>query len=217
MQKSHVVAGGLFCFAAAVTAAALIDPMVEFAANSGLFGPGTFTDHSNLYVVPALVTGLALAVLFVMALVRRSMNLGARYAPNWLRWFSRASSARSLLRLLPAIFVLQLCVLWALETVEQIVVTGHSLGGTLWLGGPVISSVVMHAVGCFVVTWLLSKALRRSAETIVKVVRLVCAILYDAPRTSAASRPRSTEMPWSALREPVLARLSGRAPPSLIV
>jgi hypothetical protein len=52
--------------------------MVEFGANSGLFGPGTFTDHSNLYVAPALITGLALTVAFVMMLVRRTFNRSAR-------------------------------------------------------------------------------------------------------------------------------------------
>jgi hypothetical protein len=36
-----------FCLAAALVAASITDPLVEFASNSGMFGPGSFTDHSN--------------------------------------------------------------------------------------------------------------------------------------------------------------------------
>ena len=41
-------------------AAAIADPLVEFASNAGWFGAGNFTDHSNLDVVPALFAGVAL-------------------------------------------------------------------------------------------------------------------------------------------------------------
>jgi hypothetical protein len=217
VQISNAFARGAFSLAAAVTAAALIDPMVEFGANSGFFGPGTFTDHSNLYVAPALITGLALTVAFVMALVRRTFNRSTRYAPDWLRRFPGASGGRSMLRPLPAVFVLQLGALWSLETVEQIVVAGRPLGGTLWLGGPVLTSLLMHAVGCLVVTWLLSRAVRWSVETIVEVVRLVREIFCNATPGPATTRSRAIEVAGSALREPILARLNGRAPPYLIV
>src|SRR5208283_1357179 len=47
----------LFCGTVAILAAALADPLVEFASNAGLFGGGAFTDHSMLDVLPALIAG----------------------------------------------------------------------------------------------------------------------------------------------------------------
>jgi hypothetical protein len=215
VQTKGVFGGAIFSLAAAVTAAALVDPMTEWIANKGLFGPRNFTDHINLDVVPALVIGLAFAIAFVLALVRRTMSPTARYAPDWLRRFAGANRARSALRLLPAIFVLQLLMLWSMETSEQLVVFGRPLGGMIWLGGPVFTSLLLHAAGCVVVTWLLSKAVRWSAETIVEVVRLVRHILRDVAADPAATRSY-VEIACTAPKKPILARLSGRAPPYLI-
>ena len=115
VHTRNVLGGAIFSLAAAVTGTALVDPMVEWIANKGFFGSGNFTDHSNLNVVPALIIGFAFAVAFVLALVRRTMNLSARYAPDWLRRFADANRSRTALRLLPAIFVLQILVLWSME------------------------------------------------------------------------------------------------------
>jgi hypothetical protein len=43
----------------AVLAAAIADPLVEFASNAGWFGPGNFTDRSNLDVGPVFALGIA--------------------------------------------------------------------------------------------------------------------------------------------------------------
>jgi hypothetical protein len=99
----NALAKAVFCLAAAVTAAAVIDPAIEWLANAGLFGPGRFTDHSNLDVIPVLVLGLLFSVIFV-----------AGQAHRIVRRF--ASEVGSIPMLLPVIFALQLLVLWSMET-----------------------------------------------------------------------------------------------------
>jgi len=73
----NVLAQAIFCLTAAVTAAAVIDPAVEWLANHGRFGPGAFTDHSNLDVLPALGVGLCFALAFVAVLARRMLRRNA--------------------------------------------------------------------------------------------------------------------------------------------
>ena len=60
---------------AAVLAAAIADPLVECASNAGWFGPGNFTDRSNLDVGPVFALGIATLALY---LVRRARVLAAR-------------------------------------------------------------------------------------------------------------------------------------------
>jgi hypothetical protein len=204
----------IFCLAAAATAAAAIDPAVECMSNTGVFGPGNFTDHSNLDVIPALCTGLVLSLLVVAGIVRRALCRRS-YAPEWLRTCALASDDRTLPKLLPAIFALQLLVLWSMETLEQIAVTGGTLGGTIWLGGPVIISLLLHAAGCLAFTWLLSRMLRWSAKTILDVVTFIRQLFCALTPNRAVRRTRALEIAFSRFLEPVLARLKGRAPPYL--
>jgi hypothetical protein len=196
----NALAKAVFCLAAAVTAAAVIDPAIEWLANAGLFGPGRFTDHSNLDVIPVLVLGLLFSVIFV-----------AGQAHRIVRRF--ASEVGSIPMLLPVIFALQLLVLWSMETVEQIVVTGGPLGGTIWLGGPAIISLALHALGCLAVTWLLARALRWSAQVVVAVVSFIRELFAARAPSRTPRRSRASEIASSRFLEPILAHLNGRAPP----
>ena len=73
-----------FCLAAAVIAAAIADPVVEFASNHGAFGAGNFTDHSSLDVVPALIAGLIAAALAVGLRVRSHFADATAPSRDWL-------------------------------------------------------------------------------------------------------------------------------------
>jgi hypothetical protein len=211
VQQRSKVATAVFCLAAAWTGAAVVDPLVERLSNGGAFGTGSFTDHSNLDVIPALSIGLAFALAVVFGVVRRT--LGRRnYAPEWLRPFALASSDASVAGLLPAIAVLQLGVVWLMETLEQIVVAGHPLGGTVWLGGPPAISVAMHAAGAVVATVLLARTIRWTARTLVDVVAYVCAALQVRAPRPALVTVRADLAP-ARFRAPYLAARAGRAPP----
>lgn len=195
-----------FALAVAVIAGSFTDPLLEFASNRGLFGRGVFTDHSTIDVVPAALIGAVLLAGYV-AIKARAMLLDLR-APD--RALDSGVSG-----LLPLAFALQMGVLYTMETVEQVIVTGHTLGATVWLGAPPAISLVVHAIVCAIVGVVLARSVRSLADAAVAAIRLVRAL---------ASRPVQPSGPI-ALRErglividrfgPSLGRIGERAPPLL--
>jgi len=197
MGKMSVRLG--FCATLAVISAALADPLVEFASNSGWFGPGTFTDHSNLDVVPALAAGLGLMVLYLIRKAR--LLVGGR------------AFLRGVVPMLPAIFVLQIAVLCAMETTEQFVVFGHAFGPTIWLGAPPAISLAIHAAICVAIALWFGRSARTLAATTLRVIRLIRAIATLAARNTAVVGRRVFEARCFNDLAPVLCRIGERAPP----
>jgi hypothetical protein len=200
-----------FCFAVALTAAAIAGPLLEALADAGVFGPGTFTDGSNLDVLPALCVGALAAAAFAVGLARRLAHPSARM-PTWLHQAAEAG------RLAPSqsvvTFALQIAVLFAMETGEQILVVGHPLGGTVWLGGPIIVSLVLHAAFGVAIAMLFSRVLHWLAIRIALVLRFVrCLVLASAQSPLAHVGPSFLVLHYPAER--ALRRIRGRAPPQL--
>lgn len=212
MRSSGVFSGWLFRVVVAVAAAAVADPLVERLSDTGMFGPGRFTDHSNLDVIPALLVAFGLSALFVAVLAARMLRKPV-YPPQWLRRYAGELDSASVCRMLPSIFVLQIVALLGMETLEQIITAGHPLGGALWLGGPIAFSLCGHFLSCAIFTWALFHALHWSAREIVRVVRIALEILRrllepaQVPHSALcfAARPKCIE--------PYLHSLQGRAPP----
>ena len=200
-----------FIAAAAVSAAALIDPVVEGLSNAGFFGPGRFTDASNIDVVPALCIASALFIFAVTSMARR-MFAQEIHPPLWLRRCARELHSTPLAQLLPAIFILQLLSLFTMETAEQFVAAGHPLGGFIWLGGPIVISIVMHLVGCILVTVLLSHAVTASARTVVRILCLAIAVLRQLAPAAALLR-FNFKRAITPYEEPSRRASRGRAPP----
>jgi hypothetical protein len=188
-----------FCAAIAVIAASVADPIAEFCSNAGFFGAGSYTDHSNLDVVPALVAGFGLLALY---LVRRAPAILA----------GRALSG-GIAGSFGVIFAFQLAALYLMETAEQLLVWGHLLGPTIWLGAPIPIAIAIHALVAFGIVSLVLRSRRALATTTLRVIRLIRAIAtFDAamPQPSAVRRPRR-----SVLKELILAfrAIGERAPP----
>lgn len=179
---------------------------MEFASNAGLFGRGQFTDRSNLDVVPALAIG-ALLVIVYTAIRARAMLVDLRSSERALEG--------NVLRLIPLAFGLQMSVLFAMETLEQIVVRGHALGGSIWLGGPAPISLLVHATVCALVAVVIAQSVRSLARVAVATIRHVRAV---ACRPLQPTRPialRELDFAAFARFAPLLARLGERAPPAL--
>jgi hypothetical protein len=178
---SRLSIGFWFSAAVAIIAAALANPCVEFASNSGWFGHGVFTDRSNIDVIPTLVVGLALpALLFLRRIVELLFPGSAGRVQTWLRLASRVLHTRSVPSFVPAAFGMQLLVLFSMESIEQLVVRGHLLGGVLFLGGPVAVSLLVHAVFCITVAFALARTLEKLEGTAVRVARLITNGLLSA-------------------------------------
>lgn len=192
--------------AVAVIAAALADPLLEFASNSGFFGSGHFTDRSNIDVVPTVLLGLLFGAT-VVAWKARAMLHGVRP--------SNRALDETLATTLPLAFAIQLGVLYTMETIEQVVVYGHSLGGTIWLGGPTGPSFAVHGIFCCIVAFAVSRGVRSLARTAVRVIRHVRA--FDS-RPIQPPRPitiRDLDVAFATLFGPVAGRIGERAPPAL--
>lgn len=165
-----------FCLAVATIAAAIADPMVEYASNAGWFGPGRFTDHSNGDVIPALLAGLLLVGIFAALKVRADIG-GAK--TNVFRAFDRACGP-ALVGLLPFAYALQLIALYVMESCEQMVLWGHLGSATLWLGAPVIVSLSVHAIICVAVAFAAAKLVNLFGATTLRVIRLIRSLACSA-------------------------------------
>jgi hypothetical protein len=203
-----------FCLAAATLAASLSDIMVESASDRGWFGPGQFTDHSLWVIGPAVLTGIAFVLMHLCLRVREALSHDHKPTPNWLQ-LARDAVGRRVLIWTPLIFALQIAVLFAMETAEQVVVYGHTLGGALWLDGPVAISLLVNAAVCMLVTCAAVWLVRALADATVQFVKLV--LLFATLRERGigsrylAYRPKVT----FAQSTRAFCRIGERAPPFL--
>lgn len=180
-------------------AAAIADPLVEGASNSGWFGHARLTDGSNLDVVPAFAIGLGLLVLYLVGKAR--LIVVGRMLP------------RRFTAMLPAIFVLQIATLYAMETSEQFIVYGHALGPMIWLGGPLLAGLAIHGAVCIAVTLVLARSLRALAATTLHVIRLLRALATLAAHSGElVTRGYLFIAPFSTLA-PARCGIGERAPP----
>ena len=117
--------------------------------------------------------------------------------------------------MLPSVFAMQMAALFCMETLEQIAVTGHPFGGSIWLGGPVAVSLFAHLLACATFVWALSAALQWSTRRIVRIVRYAIEILRKLFERTQPPRLCTHVVILPKFIEPYLRDLQGRAPPSL--
>jgi hypothetical protein len=187
------------CVTIAVISAAIADPVVEFASNAGCFGGGNFTDHSNLDIIPSLLAGIALLALYMTR--KAQAVLAGRAIP------------RNAATMLPWIFALQMVTLYGIETAEQFVAWGHSLGPMIWLGAPLPFSLAIHAAVCLGVTYVIVRSGRVLAATTLRVIRMIVAIATLDLRTVAPIVYRRLELEIFRALLPLVCTIGERAPP----
>jgi hypothetical protein len=201
-----------FCTAIAVIAAAIADPLVESASNAGWFGPGLFTDHSNLDVAPVLLAGVLLLVVYLVLKARAALENGSGRDRDLWREAGHAVGS-GVWRLLPAIFGLQLLTLYVMETAEQYAVWGHSLGPMVWLGGPLPVSLAVHAIICVAVAVTIARWMRTLTATTLRFIRLIGALATFAPQPAGSIASRTRYSISFRRPAPVVCRIGERAPP----
>ncbi len=199
-----------FCVATAIIAAAIADPCIEFASNAGWFGPGRFTDGSNLDVVPALLVGLAVIACYVGMRIRE-VALGLRFEALNRRMVANHTFATDLVTVLLAAFSVQLLVLFAMETAEQALVYGQVLGGWIWLGGPLFASLTAHGLFCILTALALATLLYRFERNAGRIAHF---ILYAGRRSREAYASLHPHKDTFVLHQLSLhSRIGERAPP----
>jgi hypothetical protein len=203
-----------FCFAAALIAAAIADPALESASNAHWFGPGNYTDHSTLNVFPVLIAGLAFAAWHVVLRVR-SLLARRRQSHGSLRSCEDALRRSHAVQLVALTLALQIIALYVMETAEQLFLWGHILGGTIWLGAPVLISLAAHAIVCAIVVIVAIRAVHVLAATTLRVILRIRALFVASARGLRPLALRQDgDVPHLQLG-PVLCRIGERAPPLL--
>ena len=216
MSAAGQAARGTFAVASAITAAALGDPIVEGLANAGVFGAGRFTDRSTADVLPALLLGVVFAAIYVASLVRRFLAPEWR-AASWLQQSALALTGGTVRRMLPLMLALQFIVLLLMESIEQRAVFGHLLGGSLWLGGPIAASLVIHALVGMLVAFLFAQSLRRVATRVAAIIRIALRLTLALAEPARTRRCDLSSLPPRRLPLGYLAHLGERAPPLLAI
>lgn len=198
-----------FCAAVALIAVAIADPAVEYASNAGWFGPGSFTDHSNLNVIPALAAGVLFAGLCLILRIRAALRRGAPLAAR-----ETVGAGRGAWALVAFTFGLQIAALAAFESGEQLVVLGHLGGPTLWAGGPLPVSLGVHALACVLSVIACARLLRGLERTTLRVLagRDLAVLAARAPAPLAR---RAAERPIVLRPSRARRRIGERAPPPL--
>jgi len=206
---------GLFCLGVAALAATAADPLVEAASNAGWFGRRDYTDHSNVDVIPALVVSAVLALLYVFLRAQRLVAPRSLVVAR-VRDSLRAGASKPVFPLLPAIFAMQLGVLYGMETIEQIVVAGHPLGGVIWLGAPAAIALVLHGCACVLTAYALAAVLDALTRAAVRIALFVCAIFLRQLHEHRRAPRLWLEPPVTVRQNPLASRSGKRAPPFLI-
>src|ERR1700688_333138 len=202
-----------FGVAVAFVALAIADPLTEWASNAGFFGAGNFTDHSNADVLPAFFVGFAF---FALQLVVRTRHVSRQRQGGpqaWLGAWARALDARTLTRLLPGVFALQIVALYLTETSEQLVVLGHGLGGTIWLGAPILISLTIHAAFCAISMFAIARVVRAFAKTALRIAQFVAVLSARRPGEGGLVLRRLRYVPAPFDFAPLVCLIGERAPP----
>jgi hypothetical protein len=203
-----------FLLAVALIAAAIADPIVESISNAGIVG-GYYRDDNHTTVLPALLVGGVFVIAMLVHRWRETFRSIAS-SSDWLAGAAKSFSDRPPSRDLPYVFLLQMGALFGMESIEQIAAGGHLLGGTIWLGGPILFSLFAHALvgaACLASLGSFMRALLRTVASLVRsVLRFVWLAIVRAPACSATARnvASSVRHQWDAVRYSC-----GRAPPLL--
>jgi hypothetical protein len=202
-----------FCAAVAMIAAAIADPLIESASNAGWFGRGNFTDHSTWDVVPVLLVGGLFVALHLWSRVRKTFS-AQHESPDWPR-SAKDAFGPDIIRLAPLIYAAQVAILFLMETTEQHVVYGHSLGGMLWLGGPTAVSLTTHATATVLIAVMASKVLRAFVEATFHALHALRALALTYVRVAHPAYLRAREISAFVRSACMLGRIGERAPPIL--
>jgi hypothetical protein len=205
-----------FCLAVATIAAVIADFFLESASDNGWFGPGDYTDHSNWVIGPALLVGLMFTALHLCLRTREALTREHWSAQNWRQLASVTKGSR-VLSFTPMIYAIQLLTLFVMERVEQIVVYGHALPGMVWLDGPVIVSLAVHAAVCCIVAVVAAWFVGVLAHATLRLVRLVRTFATVRMRRLSSRYFHYRPAPAFGRAVRALCRIGERAPPRFLL
>ncbi len=100
-----------------------------------------------------------------------------------------------------------------METAEQFIVARHPLGPAIWLGGPIVASLTIHAAFCLAVSFWIARSARGLTVTTLRVIRLIKTSTGFAAHAFEIVRPRRPDERCFRQLVRILCRIGERAPP----
>ena len=203
-----------FFLVVALVAAGVGDSIVESSSNAGMFG-GHYVDNNHLGVIPTLLAGCLIALQLVVRRCGDVWRHSTDPGRDRLIDVARDIGARSAGRDFPIIFALQLGWLFALESTEQLIAGGKLLGGTTWLGGPILISIVAHLTIGGLCALGLGACMRAVVRTFAAIVQTAVRFSWLAVAGGSANPiqlGRRTK-PRERTQALYLRQFGGRAPP----
>jgi hypothetical protein len=171
MKQSAILKA--FIATAAVLAAVMGDAAVESISDAGVLWHGRYTDRSSVDLLPVALIALIGLALTLGSLLSAYLSGSRQMTRRFVVSSARVLTPHQIMRVVPSIFGLQLVVLLVMETLEQVVVYGHASGGTLWLGGPIVASLLIHAIAAIVSAFGIASSLRRLADALLRAVACI--------------------------------------------
>jgi len=178
---------GFFVICVALAAAVLGDAAVEGLSNAALLWRGRYTDSSSIDLLPvALLATLFFLVLLGIFVVHQARDHGLS-TRSLILSTARILSPRTVARALPLMLAVQMAVLYVMETLEQFAVYHHAFGGTLWLGGPVAASLIIHTALTVACAHLLARLVHAAATALLHIAGFIVARYLAVARSTIAS------------------------------
>jgi len=147
-------------FACAAIFAANIAHGAIFALTRVGLVTGPYQSYSHGAILPTLLMACALCSLAFLNIVGEASTKAARLRDDWLQHVATHISRISSLKIAPALFVVQVLVLMAMERAEQVAALGHPLGLAASLGAPALLVLAVHVLVAFTVALTLSRGCR---------------------------------------------------------
>lgn len=200
----------------ALWAADLGHGIVAMLGRSGLIA-SPYGAYYHETIVPVLLTGLVCTTIVAAATFGDALVRAAGYRGDWLANCAQFSARINFLVLAPIVFSLQLALLCAMESIEQIVTFGQPLGFTAALGAPLLLALGVHALMALFVCGaavLFSRALAQAARALTQAVEP-----YIRRLLRAQSSTPSTQCQYAISRiecarlKPLARRIANRPPP----
>jgi hypothetical protein len=211
-RSQRTIVAALFVMTVALVSAVAGDAFVEGLSNAGMVWHGRYTDRSSVDLLPV---SLLAAMLFIglvgVVIVRRARECGFSRRALILST-ARILSTRTVTRLLPLLFIAQIAALFAMESCEQIAIYGHGLGGNIWLGGPVVMSLMIHASIMIGAAFGLARMVQSLADRLLRAVTSIVALFIALADDGCAFIARGRDIVFLPERRVCTAHVD-RGPP----
>jgi hypothetical protein len=182
MPRPRLPGGWSFIVSGALAASVAGHLVIQTLGERGRLETSTYGAYTHVALGPAIVFALVSALLATRALLRRR-----RRAYSFRRDDALVRDANAIVRLdwsaiVAYVAMLQLVLLYLMETLEHLVAFGSPTSGLDWLGGNVPVALAVHlALACFTAAML-----RRAGRDLVANRSVRCVVT-----ASARARPES--------------------------